>query len=154
MCAEAAGKLSPQDVRVWRPRTWNHPLRDENQGGGLLKGKSHTASPLFPPFLVLSLSVLSPSTAPLPLCPPYSHLRPCERPAFWSAAGTPQRSATRRPRPCAPARALPSPALSVPGLTQKSRLKPSRRYLMHRRPPRKRPMLRTRRGIPSPQARA
>lgn len=40
---------------------------------------------------------------------------------------------------------LPCPTLSAPGLTQKSRLKPSSRYLMHRRPPRKRPMLRPRR---------
>lgn len=52
------------------------------------------------------------------------------------------------PCPASPPSPLPCPALSAPGLTQKSRLKPSSRYLMHRRAPPKRPMLRPRRRDP------
>lgn len=52
------------------------------------------------------------------------------------------------PGPATPPGPLPCPALLAPGLTQKSRLKPRSRYLMHRRPPRKRPMLRPRRRDP------
>lgn len=49
--------------------------------------------------------------------------------------------------------------LWAPVLTQKSRLKPSSRYLMQRRPPRKRPMLlqwllQRQQRVPDPQARA
>lgn len=65
--------------------------------------------------------------------------------------GRPQRPILQGPRPRAPA-GPPLPGPSAQGLTQKSRLKPSSRYLMQRRPPRKRPMLRPGGGIPSPQA--
>lgn len=140
--------------RGWCPRTWSHQLRQS-----FLKGKSHKVSPTpptrFSPFLVaqsLPPSAPSPSIPPaippLPLCLPLPHLSLFEHPALWSPARTRQRPAPRGPRPRAPARLLPCPACPAPGLTQKSRLKPSSRYLMHRRPPRKRPMLRPRRRDP------
>lgn len=154
VCARAAGaEPTPQEVRRgWCPHTSSHQLPDENRGRDVPQREEPTSSPPFSPSLFaqsLSLSVLSLSIPPLPLCLPFSHLRHLEHPAFSrSPARTPQRSAPRGPGSRHPARPLPCPALLAPGLTQKSRLKPRSRYLMHRRPPRKRPMLRPRRRDP------
>lgn len=102
-------------------------------------------SPRFSPLLVAqSLSfrslLLHPSSPSLS----FSHLLGLEHPAFSRSPAL-----TRRrdqfpgdPGPTPPPGPKPCPAPSAPGLTQKSMLKPSSRYLMHRRPPRKRPMLR------------
>lgn len=84
------------------------------------------------------------SSFSLPFPPPsvpslFVSLAPLEHPAFPQGP-TLLRSPPWGPRP-------PSwPAGS--GLTQNSRLKPSSRYLMHRRPPRKRPILRPRQRAP------
>lgn len=154
VCARAAGaEPTPQEVRRgWCPHTSSRQLPDENRGRDVPQREEPTSFPPFSPSLFaqsLSLSVLSLSIPPLPLCLPFSHLRHLEHPAFSrSPARTPQRSAPRGPGSRHPARPLPCPALLAPGLTQKSRLKPRSRYLMHRRPPRKRPMLRPRRRDP------
>lgn len=153
VCTGGWRGADPQEVRRgWCAHTSSHQLPDENPGRDVPQREEPRSSPPFSPFPFaqsLSLSILSPSIPPLPLCLPSSHLRRLEHPAFSrSPARTPQRSAPRGPGSRAPPGPLPCPALLAPGLTQKSRLKPRSRYLMHRRPPRKRPMLRPRRRDP------
>ena len=141
----AGGEPNPQEARRGqRLRTWSHQLRDENPGGEVPQREEPTVSPPSHHFSLLSVSltILSFSIPLLPLCLPFSHLRRLEHPAFsWSPARTPRRSEPWGHRPRVPTRPPPCPALLASSLTQNSRLKPSSRYLMHRRPPRKRPML-------------
>ncbi|XP_023403269.2 WAS/WASL-interacting protein family member 3-like [Loxodonta africana] len=130
VCAREAGgergrrRPSPSggEARLVSPRR-------ESPAGSQKQSRAHGVSPLFTiSHCSTSLSVLSPSIPPLPLCPPFSclGLLVTALPSPQSPARTPQRSAPWGCRPCAPPPGpRPSPALPAPGLTQKSRLKPS-----------------------------
>lgn len=121
---------------------------------GSSKGRADGVSPSHH-FSLPNLSFRSVLLHPAPpSLPAFSHLCRLEHPAFptpepGSDACSDPSSGDPGPAPL-PGPPLPGP--SAQGLTQKSRLKPSSRYLMQRRPPRKRPMLRPGGGIPSPQA--
>ena len=132
-------------------------LQMKTEAERFLKGKSRTGSPPFSPFLIAqSLCRFSPP----PSFPPSPPTHPARFVCLFltsfflntlpSGARLGRRSGQLPGDPCPapPPGPLPYPTLSAPGLTQKSRLKPSSRYLMHRRPPPKRPMLRPRRRDP------